>query len=288
MQKVILITGTSTGIGLETALLLARSGHSVVATMRDTAKADPLRQAAEAENLPLRVAQLDVTDPASVETCVADVLAREGRIDTLVCNAGIGFLRSAEQATDAEIARIYETNVFGLMRCVRAVLPAMREAKRGHLVLISSVGGLIGQPMNEIYCSTKFAIEGYAESMATYLKPFFGIDISVVEPGAVTTEFGNSVFRYVEQTGGVKDDAYKPVVETYMAQRSRRLQSGQAGSVQTGADIAAVIQRVIEAEQPPVRVRTSAFAEEFCHWKTQPDPDGLQQTAAIRQITLGL
>ncbi|CAN5524934.1 SDR family oxidoreductase [soil metagenome] len=284
MKKVAVVTGTSTGIGLETAVSLAKVDYKVYATMRNLDKAGPLKERINAENLDIELAELDVISEASVNACFEAILEREGRLDVLINNAGMGFLRTAEQATDAEISQVFETNVFGVMRCVRSVLPAMRAQHSGHLVFISSVGGLVGQPFNEIYCSSKFALEGYAETLATYLEPFFGISVSLIEPAAVASEFSNNVLSSLQQTGGFRDDAYSPIITAYLNRfRSR---SGQSG--QTPADIAKVVLQTLATRPAPVRVRTSDFAEQFCHFKTETDPDGLQQTAAIRALQLGV
>ena len=143
--------------------------------MRDLGKQALLADAAAAKNLDIVIRQLDVEQTSSVEACIADMMATEGRIDVLVNNAGAGFVRSTEQATEDEIRRVMDVNFMGVVRCTKAVMPHMRAAASGHIVNISSVGGLVGQPFNEIYCAAKFAVEGYTEAMASYLEEGFGI-----------------------------------------------------------------------------------------------------------------
>ena len=272
MPKVIVITGTSTGLGLALAVQLAGRGHRVHATMRNLDKRAALDAAAAGAGVTLEVSRLDVQDTASVETAIGAILAAEGRIDTLVNNAGGGFVRSTEQASEAQIAQVLDLNLMGAIRCTKAVLPAMRRARSGHVINISSVGGLVGQPFNEIYCAAKFAIEGYTESLASYMTPSFGINFSAVEPGGISTEFVTTIMSEVQATGGVIEDEYKPILEAYLGGARRR--GGSSNAHQTADEAAAPIVGVVEATDPPVRIRTSAWAEEFTRLKTAADPDG--------------
>jgi NAD(P)-dependent dehydrogenase (short-subunit alcohol dehydrogenase family) len=209
-MKTVLITGASTGLGASLALLLAERGHRVWATMRDLAKQTPLADAAARKQVPLTIRQLDVQRSESVNQCVAAMLASEDRIDVLVNNAGAGFIRTTEQATEDEIRWVMDLNFMGVVRCTKAVLPHMREARRGHIVNISSVGGLVGQPFNELYCAAKFAVEGYTEAMASYMEEGFGLHFSIVEPGGISSDFVKNVMAKTEATGGVLQDSYLP------------------------------------------------------------------------------
>ena len=238
MKKVVLITGTSSGIGLHTAVLLAKNGYVVYATMRDTGKKELLQKEAESQGVPVNIIKLDVQVEESIKECVREILEKEDRLDVLINNAGSGFLRTVEQATMLEIEYVTDVNFYGPLRCIKAVLPQMRKQQSGHLINISSVGGLVGQPVNEIYCAAKFALEGFTESIATYMKPYFGINVSIIEPAGVATEFGNNIMKYIEGTGGLKDDAYTPLMDDYMEYRktfsdpelrAKVFQSPQAG-----------------------------------------------------------
>lgn len=279
MNKVILVTGASTGLGVAIAVQAARAGHTVYATMRDLARREALDAAAAEAGVSLHILQLDVQDTASVEAAVARVIAERGRIDTLVNNAGLGFARSVEQASEEDIWRILDINFMGVVRCTRAVMPHMRKARAGHVVNISSVGGLVGQPFNEIYCGAKFAVEGFTESMASYITPAFGIRFTAVEPGGIASQFVANVMKQMEESGGMLDDEYLPILQRYVAGSQDR-QSG-SGAYQTADEVAEVVMRVIGAEEPPIRTRTSAWSEALTELKTGLDPDGTRQQARV-------
>lgn len=287
MNKVALITGTSTGIGLHTAMLLAKNNYTVYASMRDTGKKDLLQKEAETNSVSVNIVQLDVQIEENIRECVKNIIEKEGRLDILVNNAGAGFLRTAEQATIKEIEDIMDVNFVGAVRCIKAVLPQMREQKSGHIINISSVGGLVGQPLNEIYCAAKFALEGFTESIATYMQPYFGINISLVEPGGVTTEFGNNVMKYIEETGGIKDDAYSPLMADYMEYRKTFSDPELRAKVfQTPEQVAEVILQCLQDEKPKLRYLTSPWTAEFTQLKTAADKDGLQLQAEVRKRIL--
>jgi NAD(P)-dependent dehydrogenase (short-subunit alcohol dehydrogenase family) len=185
-RPVALVTGCSTGIGLETALLLAQKGFRVFAALRNLKKAGPLRQ--RAEGLSLEILPMDVDQLKSVNRAVASLLQKTGRIDLLVNNAGWGAFGALEEFTDGEILAQYETNVFGLMRVTRAVLPAMRARKSGRIIHIGSLAGKMTFAGIGLYCSSKYAVEALTEGMRTELRPF-NIETAVVEPGSIKTPF---------------------------------------------------------------------------------------------------
>jgi NAD(P)-dependent dehydrogenase (short-subunit alcohol dehydrogenase family) len=286
MSKIILITGTSSGVGLHTAALLASKGNIVYATMRNLAKRNLLDQMTKFYSHNVRVHYLDVQKEDSVKECVDMILDNEQRIDVLINNAGAGFIRSLEQATMEEIQTVMNTNFYGPIRCIKAVLPAMREQSSGHIINISSVGGLVGQPLNEIYCAAKFALEGLTESIATYLTPYFGIKTSIIEPAGITTEFGNNIINYFNNTGGVREDAYMPLVNDYMAYRKTFTDELKAKIFQSPLQVALVIDKCISDPDPKLRYLTSAYAAEFTYLKSGLDPDGSQLQEAIRKRIL--
>ena len=187
-QKVAVVTGSSTGIGYETSLILARNGFLIYATMRNLNKSESIESITTKENLPIHIKQLDVTDDTSVKNAVEAISSETGRIDILVNNAGYGLNGAFEDLAMDEIKAQYETNVFGLIRTTQAVLPIMRRQKSGTIINISSGAGRFGFPGSSAYVSTKFAVEGLSESMSYELEPF-GIKVVLVEPGVIKTNF---------------------------------------------------------------------------------------------------
>lgn len=281
-SKIVLITGCSTGVGFEAALEFAKAGYKVYATMRNTSKAEKLLAQASLLNKEINILSIDVQDAQSIHNAVEQIMDNDGRIDILVNNAGQGFIKSVEQATEEEIKNLFDINLYGNIRMVKAVIPYMRAQKSGHIIAISSVGGLVGQPMNEIYCASKFALEGFYESMATYMTKYFGIKFTIVEPGGIASEFSNTVLSGIMANGGFADDEYKQVVDAYISAFRKR----GASASQTPADVAAIVLSVAENENPPLRIRTSQKAEEFTHLKTVGDPDGTKLCRIVSESLL--
>ncbi len=287
MKKVVLITGTSSGIGLHTAVLLAKNGYTVYATMRDTGKKELLQKEAESQEVSVNIIKLDVQVEESIKECVWEILEKENRLDVLINNAGSGFLRTVEQATMLEIEYVTDVNFYGPLRCIKAVLPQMRKQQSGHLINISSVGGLVGQPVNEIYCAAKFALEGFTESIATYMKPYFGINVSIIEPAGIATEFGNNIMKYIEGTGGLKDDAYTPLMNDYMDYRKTFSDPELRAKVfQSPQQVSEIILKCIDDENPKLRYLTSPWAEEFTFLKTGADKDGMKLQKEVKNRIL--
>ena len=187
-NNVAVVTGSSSGIGYETSLILARNGFLTYATMRNLNKSENIKSIATKENLPIRINHLDVTDDVSVKDAVQAISSETGRIDVLVNNAGYGLNGAFEDLAMDEIKTQYETNVFGLIRTTQAVLPIMRRQKSGTIVNISSGAGRFGFPGASAYIGTKFAVEGLSESMSYELESF-GIKVVIVEPGVIRTNF---------------------------------------------------------------------------------------------------
>ncbi|WP_432097172.1 SDR family NAD(P)-dependent oxidoreductase [Streptomyces sp. bgisy100] len=267
--KTVLITGTSSGIGLATAVAAAQSGWHVIATMRDTTKAGALRAAAEEAGVAVDVRALDVTDPASIASCLAGL----DRLDALVNNAGAGHLGTLEQESVEDVRAVMEVNFFGVLHVTKAALPLLRASK-GRVVTVTSVGGVIGQPFNEAYCAAKFAVEGFMESLAP-VAATAGVSVSVVAPGAVASEFVSNV--------GVRDDVleqagpYAPALSAYL-DRTR----GAFAHAQTPQDVAAQMVELLAAERPAFRVLPSDAARAFAEAKLK-DLDG----AAVQTLTNG-
>ena len=187
-QKVAIITGSSSGIGHATALLLARNRFHTYATMRNIKKSVDIMEIANRERLPLQVIQLDVNDDTSIRNSIEKVISEKQRIDLLVNNAGYGLVGAFEDLSVEEIKSQFETNFFGVIRLTQQVLPIMRKQKSGTIVNVSSGAGRIGFPGMSAYVSSKFALEGLSESMSYELEPF-GIKSVIIEPGVIRTNF---------------------------------------------------------------------------------------------------
>lgn len=282
MKKNVLITGTSTGVGYEAALLFAQKGFKVYATMRNLAKAEPLKQQIAEQGLDIEILPLDVTKIDTIEEAVATILEQDGKLDILINNAGAGFGKTLEAASLEEINWVTAVNYTGVVSCIKAVLPHMRVARAGHIINITSVGGLVGQPFNELYCGAKFAVEGLTEGLASYVGKSFGIHFSLVEPGGISTEFMNSALaKTTNDQGELATGEYAPILQQYLTGVQERIETGEDATYQTPQEVAAVILEVAQKEQPPLRVRTSAWAEKLCHYKTAADPDG---TLLLQQV----
>ena len=270
-SKVVVITGTSSGIGLATAVAAARAGWRTVATMRDTGRDGALRKAAEQAGVEIDVRQLDVNDDASVTAAIAGVVADHGQLDALVNNAGRGHVAVAEHDTVEDVRAVMEVNFLGVVRTTLAALPHLR-ASRGRLVTVTSVGGVVGQPFNEAYCAAKFAVEGYMESLAPVLGRF-GVGVSVVEPGPVATEFINNLgvdpAEIIAAAG-----PYTEPVQAYIGHALKHFDEAQ-----TPAEAAGPILEALTAERPPFRIQTSEWVRGFAGTKLADLDGSAVQTA---------
>jgi NAD(P)-dependent dehydrogenase (short-subunit alcohol dehydrogenase family) len=186
--RVAVVTGSSTGIGFETSLMLARNGHFTYATMRNIQKSKEIERIAQQENLPIRIVEMDVDNDNSVKTTIEKIISERNRIDILVNNAGYGLFGALEDLPMEEIKRQYETNVFGVIRVSQIVLLIMRSQRDGIIINISSISGLAGIPSQSVYVSTKYALEGLSESLSFEVETY-GIKIILIEPGVINTGF---------------------------------------------------------------------------------------------------
>ena len=192
MENVAVVTGSSSGIGFETSLALAREGYFTFATMRDVKKADAVKKIAEEENLHLKVIELDVDNEDSVENAIKSIIDEKQRIDVLVNNAGWGIWGTGEDVSLEEFREQFETNFFSIVRLIQKVAPTMRKQGSGDIVNISSIAGRIGFPVSTAYISSKFALEGFSESLRFELGEF-GINVIIIEPGVIKTNFFDSM-----------------------------------------------------------------------------------------------
>ncbi|MGI8336457.1 SDR family oxidoreductase [Actinomadura scrupuli] len=265
-MSVILITGTSSGIGKAIALSLAREGHQVVATMRDLEKAAPLREAG------MDVRRLDVTSEVSIADCVGGTVAAHGRLDAVVNNAGAGHLGTIDLETVADVRQVMEVNFFGVVAVTKAAMPHLRRSG-GRLLTVTSVGGVIGQPFNEAYCAAKFAVEGFMEALAPVASTV-GVRLSVIEPGAVASEFVANIG--VDRSALITAaGAYGPAIESYLSR------AGEAFThAQPAEEVADLVKAVLSSDEPHLRYQTSDAARQFAGVKLA-DLDG----SAVRRLT---
>jgi NAD(P)-dependent dehydrogenase (short-subunit alcohol dehydrogenase family) len=248
--RVAVITGSSSGIGFETALLLARSGFHTYATMRNLEKSKNITEIANTEKLPLQVVQLDVNDDISVKNAIDKIVAaaENERIDVLVNNAGYGLFGPLEDISIEEIKAQFETNFFGVIRVTQQVLPVMRKQNSGGstIVNVSSVGGRIGIPVLSAYQSTKFALEGLSESMSYELEPF-GIRVVIIEPGFIRTNIINS------STSAEKALDSKSPYFSLTQKVKNQFKSMMENASSPPEEVAKVILQAITSENPQLR-----------------------------------
>ena len=245
MHQVALITGCSSGIGYETALMLGRNGFRTFATMRNTKKSDSLQEIIRKEGLDVSIQQLDVNDNASIENTINNIKNEANRIDILINNAGFGLVGFFEDLTLDEIRDQFETNFFGVLNITKKIIPIMRLQKSGTIINISSGAGQVGFPGISAYVSTKFAIEGFSESLTYELLPY-GIKVVIIEPGVIKTNF----FRNckVSEHSVKKNSTYSPSLDKF--QRNIEIMQEHATSP---TDVAKVIIQVLGNSEPKQR-----------------------------------
>ncbi|MFG3013524.1 SDR family NAD(P)-dependent oxidoreductase [Streptomyces cinerochromogenes] len=252
--KTVLITGTSSGIGMAAAIGTARAGWATIATMRDTGKAEALLSAAAEAGVAdrIQIKRLDVTDSVGVTACLDEVVAEHGGLDALVNNAGAAQVGTIEQSSVDDVRAAMEVNFFGVVAATRAALPHLRASK-GRLITVTSVGGVVGQPFNEAYCAAKFAVEGFMQSLAP-VAATVGVDVPTLLGAA---------------------GPYGPALEAYIARTQQSF-----ANAQTPAEAAAPIVDALTAARPPFRIQTSQWARDFVA-TTLSDLDG----SAVQTLT---
>jgi NAD(P)-dependent dehydrogenase (short-subunit alcohol dehydrogenase family) len=250
MEKIALVTGSSSGIGLETALSLARDGYITFASMRNLGKAGELEHAAKKENLPIEIIELDVDKEESIISAIKKVVAKDGRLDVLVNNAGYGQFGCTEDVSVDEFRKQFETNFFSVVRIIQEVAPIMRKQNSGNIINISSVAGRIGFPGSPAYISSKFALEGLGECLRYELGQF-GIKTTLIEPGVIKTDFFNSM----KVSESKSDPKYKALTDNILAGLKMMVEMGTAPS-----QVAEVVIKAIHDDemQPRYVVGTDA------------------------------
>lgn len=247
MSQTVLITGASTGLGLATALHLAERGFTVYAALRNPEQAAKIEAAAAARGTRLRPVTLDITNATQIQAAVETIVSESGGIDALVNNAGIGLRGYFEDLQPAEIEQLFAVNLFGTMAVTRAVLPAMRQAGRGRIIIITSVGGHIASLGLSSYCASKFAQEGFGEALYQELQPF-GIHVSLVAPAIIKTErWGQN--RGTAAGAAAEDSPYRALFLASEAAADRLVQS----SPTRPDDVARCVERILMARRPALR-----------------------------------
>lgn len=245
MNKVALITGASSGIGFETSLTLARNEFRTFATMRNLSKSRKIREIAKKERLPLTVIPLDVNDNASIRTAIQNILVEAKRIDVVINNAGYGLFGAVEDLSMDKIIDQFETNFFGVVRVVKSVLPIMRNQHSGTIINISSMVGRVAMPLNSVYVASKFALEGFSESIRHELSKF-GINVILIEPGIVRTGFFDNLQKF-------KNEAAKSPYSALLKRRLSRFKSVSESNSSSPSQVAKAILKALQSKSSNFR-----------------------------------
>ena len=264
-DHVAVVTGSSSGIGFEIALTLARNGFQTYATMRNLAKSENIKSIASKEKLPIHIEQLDVIDNNSVTNAIQAIVSKADRIDVLVNNAGYALTGAFEDLAIEEIKAQYETNFFGLIRTTQAVLPNMRKQKSGTIVNISSGAGRFGYPTGSAYVSTKFAVEGLSESMAYELEPL-GIKVILVEPGVIKTNISNGMV--IAKKSQNSNSPYSQIMQKMSTSFEHMLENASSPDL-----VAKVVLQAVTSENPSLRYLAGKDVEMWVEAKRNMSDD---------------
>lgn len=268
-KRTVLLTGCSSGIGLATCHVLSRNNFMTYGTVRNLSKAKKIQDLINRENLSLKILRLDVNDNQSIKLAVKKILTDTGRIDVLINNAGYGMFGPVEEITTQEIKKQFETNFFGTIRLIKAIVPIMRKQGNGTIVNISSMVGRFGVPLNSAYVSSKFAVEGLSESISFELEEF-GTRVIVIEPGVVKSDF----FHNVKVKGMNLESPYHKLME----RRVNFLDKAMKNSLTSSYDVADTILEALNSKDPKfryvigndatnsLRMRNSLSDRKFMEW----------------------
>ena len=268
-KKTVLVTGCSSGMGYAACLVFARNNFATYGSVRDLSKAERIQEITNKEKLPLKIIRLDVNEDESIRIAIQKIIADSGRIDILINNAGYGMFGPIEEISIKEIKEQFETNFFGTIRLIKAIVPIMRKQRNGTIVNISSMVGRFGVPLNAAYVSSKFALEGLSESISFELDEF-GIKVILVEPGVIQTDF----FQNLKIKGNdTKSPYYK-----LMDKRIAFLKAAMKNSVSSSDQVANTILHAVNSRDPDMRyiigndatnsihMRNSLSDREFMKW----------------------
>ncbi len=242
-MPVAVVTGSSTGIGLETSLKLAKEGFRTYATMRNLEKSSEITSKATKEDLALTVLQMDVDDDKSVNDTIQKIINDDGRIDAVVNNAGYALVGAFEETAMRDGRAQLETNFFGTVRVIQAVLPIMRKQHSGTIVNVTSMGGRIAIPFDSFYHASKFAIEGLSESLSYEIEPF-GVKVVLIEPGAVKSDF----WKNLKSSSNIEDSPYRPVMQKLTKSFEKMTQNAIPPE-----QVAEVILKAVKSDNPDFR-----------------------------------
>ena len=268
-KRTVLVTGCSSGIGLATCHVLSRNNFMTYGTVRNLSKAKKIQDLMNRENLSLKILRLDVNDNQSIKLAIKKILNDTGRIDVLINNAGYGMFGPIEEITTQEIKKQFETNFFGAIRLIKAIVPIMRKQGNGTIVNISSMVGRFAVPLNSAYVSSKFAVEGLSESISFELEEF-GIRVIVIEPGVVKSDF----FHKLKVKGMNLESPYHELME----RRVNFLDKAMKNSLTSSYDVAGTILDALNSKDPKfryvigndatnsLRMRNSLSDREFMEW----------------------
>lgn len=268
-KRTVLVTGCSSGIGLATCHVLSRNNFMTYGTVRNLSKAKKIQDLINGENLSLKILRLDVNDNQSIKIAVKKILTDTGRIDVLINNAGYGMFGPVEEITTQEVKKQFETNFFGTIRLIKAIVPIMRKQGNGTIVNISSMVGRFGVPLNSAYVSSKFAVEGLSESISFELEEY-GIRVIVIEPGVVKSDF----FQNVKVKGMNLESPYHKLME----RRINFLDKAMKNSPTSSYDVADTILDALNSKDPKfryvigndatnsLRMRNSLSDRKFMEW----------------------
>ena len=257
VQQTVLITGATDGLGRAAALLLAEKGYRVFAAGRSAEKRAELDRLATSGKLPLESLEIDVCDETSVNRAVQQVLQKSGKIDVLMNNAGVGLMAVTEELKLADLRRVYETNIFGLLRMTQAVLPHMRARKSGRILMLSSVAGILTPPTYGAYSSSKHAVEALSNALRLELYPF-NIEVVLIEPGYIMTNFQQTAKGLAESY--IEGSAASPYAKIYEGAIAGATNSRRESKT-TPEDCARVILHAIEASHPKARYTVTPLAK---------------------------
>ncbi|KAJ8033509.1 Retinol dehydrogenase 8 [Holothuria leucospilota] len=261
-SKVIVITGCSSGIGLETAVLLAKEKDcKVIATMRNLKKKEALEKAAGNNlNRSLFIEELDISKEESILKFVKETINKEGQIDVLINNAAMGQIGKFEDVSLQQMQNLFQTNFFGTVRITQEVVRKMKEKRSGKIIFVSSLAGIEPFLFGDFYISTKFAIEGLVGCIAPLMRTF-NISITSVQPGPVKTEFQTNISQNKQGSLSTEDEIHDAETKALMGKAFEKFMAALGPGWQTGKDVAEVIKKCVQNDKPDLRVATSDFVQ---------------------------